>query len=240
MGYVASNEKWTVTVTKENNNVTTTLKNSSGTAVKDNKILNETPEEIINSSMVTSKTAKVKDWDQRTYDITINATSTSTSSIIETKTSVADIMLVLDVSGSMGEDITSYSYTFVANNTSEARDDKKLLNRNVTYYIEVDGSYKEMWYSSYYNKGWRVGPRGSSDDAAKDKYNNCKIYTRTSTTETRLDALKNAVNQFIDDTAKKSPNSKIGITVFSSTDDYNRPYGNHGTSVSLGEVGTCR
>lgn len=242
VGYVASNEKWTVTVTKENNNVTTTLKNSSGTAVKDNKILNETPEEIINSSMVTSKTAKVKDWDQRTYDITINATSTSTSSIIETKTPVADIMLVLDVSGSMGEDITSYSYTFVANNTSEARDDKKLLNRNVTYYIEVDGSYKEMWYYSYsyyYNKGWRVGPWGSSDDAAKDKYNNCKIYTRTSTTETRLDALKNAVNQFIDDTAKKSPNSKIGITVFSSTDDYNRPYGNHGTSVSLGEVGTA-
>lgn len=240
VGYVASNEKWTVTVTKENNNVTTTLKNSSGTAVKDNKILNETPEEIINSSMTTSKTAKVKDWDQRTYDITINATSTSTSSIIETKTPVADIMLVLDVSGSMGEDITSYSYTFVANNTSEARDDKKLLNRNVTYYIEVDGSYKEMWYySSYYNKGWRVGPWGSSDDAAKDKYNNCKIYTRTSTTETRLDALKNAVNQFIDDTAKKSPNSKIGITVFSSTDDYNRPYGNHGTSVSLGEVGTA-
>lgn len=234
VGYVVSNEKWTVTVTKENDNVTTTLKNSSGTAVKDNKILNETPEEIINSSMVTSKTAKVKDWNQRTYDITINATSTSTSSIIETKTPVADIMLVLDVSGSMGEDITSYSYTFVANNTSEARDDKKLLNRNVTYYIEVDGSYKEMWYSSYYNKGWRVGPWGSSDDAAKDKYNNCKIYTRTSTTETRLAALKNAVNQFIDDTAEKSPNSKIGITVFSSTG-----YGDHGTSVSLGEVGSA-
>ena len=35
VGYVASNEKWTVTVTKENNNVTTTLKNSSGTAVKE-------------------------------------------------------------------------------------------------------------------------------------------------------------------------------------------------------------
>lgn len=231
VGYVASNEKWTVTVTKENNNVITTLKNSSGTAVKDNKILNETPEEIINSSMTTSKTAKVKDWDQRTYDITINATSTSTSSIIETKTPVADIMLVLDVSGSMSEDITSY--TFVANNTSEARDDKNLLNRNVTYYIEVDGSYKEMWYYySYYNSGWRVGPRGSSDNAAKDKYNNCKIYTRTSSTETRLEALKNAVNQFIDDTAEKSPNSKIGITVFSSTN-----YGDHGKSVDLGEVG---
>lgn len=235
-GYVGSTETWTVKVEKnsENTAALVTLKDSSGKTVEDKKIVNQTRQEIINSSMVTSKTAKVKDWNQRTYDITINATSTSTSSIIETKTPVADIMLVLDVSGSMGEDITSYSYTFVANNTSEARDDKTLLNRNVTYYIEVDGSYKEMWYSSYYNKGWRVGPWGSSDDAAKDKYNNCKIYTRTSTTETRLAALKNAVNQFIDDTAEKSPNSKIGITVFSSTG-----YGDHGTSVSLGEVGSA-
>ena len=234
-GYVGSTETWTVEVKKKTNTeVSVTLKDSSGKTVEDKKIVNQTRQEIINSSMVTSKTAKVKDWNQRTYDITINATSTSTSSIIETKTPVADIMLVLDVSGSMGEDITSYSYTFVANNTSEARDDKTLLNRNVTYYIEVDGSYKEMWYSSYYNKGWRVGPWGSSDDAAKDKYNNCKIYTRTSTTETRLAALKNAVNQFIDDTAEKSPNSKIGITVFSSTG-----YGDHGTSVSLGEVGSA-
>lgn len=97
VGYVASNEKWTVTVTKENNNVTTTLKNSSGTAVKDNKILNETPEEIINSSMTTSKTAKVKDWDQRTYDITINATSTSTSSISLGEVGTADSAKVTEL-----------------------------------------------------------------------------------------------------------------------------------------------
>lgn len=233
VGYVASNEKWTVTVTKENGNVTTTLKNSSGTAVKDKKILNETPEEIINSSMVTSKTAKVKDWDQRTYDITINATSTSTSSIIETKTPVADIMLVLDVSGSMKDEI--YSYTPVADNTSEARSDTKILNRNKTYYINVDGSYKEMWYSNggiFTNAGWRVKAGYYSDDAADSKYNNCKIYTQSS--QTKLAALKNAVNQFIDDTAEKSPNSKIGITVFSSTN-----YGDHGSSVDLGEVGNA-
>lgn len=243
VGYVASNEKWTVTVTKENNNVTTTLKNSSGTAVKDNKILNETPEEIINSSMVTSKTAKVKDWDQRTYDITINATSTSTSSIIETKTPVADIMLVLDVSGSMGYNITSDSYTYVADNTPEARDNKRTLRRDKTYYINVNGSYKEMKYSKgdiFTNPGWRVKTGYySSDDAADSKYNNCKIYTKTSSTETRLNALKNAVNQFIDDTAKKSPNSKIGITVFSSTNNKNnnKPYGDHGKFVNLEKVG---
>lgn len=230
-GYVASNEVWTVDVTE--GNATATLKDSSNNTVT--SIVNETPEEIINSSMTTSKTAKVKDWDQRTYDITINATSTSTSPVIETKTPEADIMLVLDVSGSMGYEITPYSYTYVADNTSEARADTNILNREITYYINVNGSYKQMWYNDR-SAGWRVGSLRylSSDDAAKDKYNNCKIYRQI---RTRLDALKNAVNQFIDDTAKKSPNSKIGITAFSSAGygptnnwSYN---GSHGTGEEL-------
>ena len=239
VGYVASNEKWTVTVTKENNNVTTTLKNSSGTAVKDNKILNETPEEIINSSMTTSKTAKVKDWNQRTYDITINATSTSTSPVIETKTPVADIMLVLDVSGSMGDKITSYSYDIEGDNTSTVR--SELYTGSSSYYIYVDGSYKKMKYRRDRNNKeyrWFVYDDEKWYDATDSKYSNCKIYTRTSSTETKLVALKNAVNQFIDDTAKKSPNSKIGITVFSSINQYNnKPYGDHGKSVNLEKVG---
>ena len=229
-GYVASNEVWTVDVTEGNE--TATLKDSSGNPVT--SIVNETPEEIINSSMTTSKTAKVKDWDQRTYDITINATSTSTSPIIETKTPEADIMLVLDVSRSMGENINPYSYEYVADNTSDGR---KGLNPEKTYYIYVDGSYKKMQYSEGswgWNAGWYVESGWSSDDAATEKYNNCGIYYKI---ETRLDALKSAVNQFIDDTAKKSPNSKIGITAFSSAGYgptnkgiYN---GSHGTGKEL-------
>lgn len=241
-GYVGSTETWTVEVAKRGDSeVSVTLKDSSGKTVEDKKIVNQTRQEIIDSIMTTSKTAKVKDWDQRTYDITINATSTSTSPIIETKTPVADIMLVLDVSGSMGYDITSYSYEYVTGNTPEARADRGILNRETTYYINVDGSYKEMWYNKRgIFKGWRVATGGLlSDDAADSKYDNCKIYTRTSSKETRLDALKNAVNQFIDDTAKKSPNSKIGITVFSSTNNKNnnKPYGDHGKFVNLEKVG---
>lgn len=244
-GYVRSTETWTVEVKKNSDNTAAlvTLKDRSGKTVEDKKIVNQTRQEIIDSSMTTSKTAKVKDWDQRTYDITINATSTSTSSIIETKTPVADIMLVLDVSGSMGYNITSDSYTYVADNTPEARDNKRTLRRDKTYYINVNGSYKEMKYSKgdiFTNPGWRVKTEYySSDDAADSKYNNCKIYTKTSSTETRLNALKNAVNQFIDDTAKKSPNSKIGITVFSSTNNKNnnKPYGDHGKFVNLEKVG---
>ena len=227
-GYVASNEVWTVDVTEGNE--TATLKDSSKNTVT--SIVNETPDEIINSIMTTSKTAKVKDWDQRTYDITINATSTSTSPVVETKTPETDIMLVLDVSGSMGYKIDPYSYTYVADNTSEARADTNILNREITYYINVNGSYKQMWYDDW-SARWRVvKSRDSSDDAAEDKYNNCKIYRQIST---RLDALKSAVNQFIDDTAKKSPNSKIGITAFSSAgygpDTDNN--GSHGTGKEL-------
>lgn len=233
-GYVGSTETWTVEAKKnpDNTAVLVTLKDSSGKPVEGNKIVNQTRQEIIDSSMTTSKTAKVKNWDQRTYDITINATSTSTSPIIETKTPVADIMLVLDVSGSMADPL--YTYNYKGDNTSAVRD--KLSTKN-TYYIYVDGSYKRM---KYYDRpyGWLVfDDNGNWSYAADSKYSNCKIYTRSST-ETRLNALKNAVNQFIDDTAKKSPKSKIGITVFSSTNNKNnKPYGDHGKFVNLEEVG---
>lgn len=225
-GYVASNEVWTVDVTE--GNATATLKDSSNNTVT--SIVNETPDEIINSIMTTSKTAKVKDWDQRTYDITINATSTGTSPIIETKTSKADIMLVLDVPGSM--EYPLYKYNYERDNTSDGR---RYLVPGKIYYICVDGSYKKMEYKK---RVWKVQDNGEWYLATDSKYSNCKIYTRSST-ETRLAALKNAVNQFIDDTAEKSPNSKIGITVFSSTNNEdNEPYGDHGKSVNLGTVGS--
>lgn len=227
VGYVASNEKWTVTVTKENNNVTTTLKNSSGTAVKDNKILNETPEEIIKSSMESNKTATVKDWDKRTYDINITAASTSTSTITTTEKAVADIMLVLDVSGSMDEKIVSYSY--VAENTTDGRDG---LNTGTQYYVKKDESYvKLQYYDDYWRTGWYIGDDWKSLIKADDStYNGCKIYLKK--TEEKLTALQNAVKQFITDTANKSPDSKIGITAFSSAG-----YGSHGKTEDLQKAG---
>lgn len=209
VGYVASNEKWTVTVTKENGNVTTTLKNSSGTAVKDKKILNETPEEIIKSSMECSKTAKVDSWDDRTYDINIKAASTSTSSVTTTTKAIADIMLVLDVSGSMAEKI------YVADNTDAGR---RGLDTSKTYYVKTSwNNYSEMKYK---NGNWYIGG-----------YNASYYYREYSIYVTRLQALQDSVDQFITDTASKSPESKIGITAFSSSG-----YGYNGESIDLKEV----
>lgn len=209
-GYVLSNEKWKVEVTKNNDTVTTTLKDSSGNIVTDNKILNETPKEVIESSMEYDKTAKVVSWDDRTYDINITAASTSTSSVTTTTKAIADIMLVLDVSGSMSDPISSEDvYENVADNTDSGRNK---LNTRTTYYVEIDGSYQPMSYHYGYYGDWYIGNKKASNYDS----NNYKIYTKKTVTKTRLEALKESVDQFITDTASKSPNSKIGITAFSS------------------------
>lgn len=223
-GYSLSNETWIVKVSKTGDSAVAKLYNSDGkTAVKPTNgvynIENQTQQEIIKSSMEYSKTATVKNWDERTYNINIKAASTSTSVTTSTQKPVADIMLVLDVSGSMDYNIVTYNY--VAMNTDEGRGG---LKKNKTYYLETNGEYKELKY--YYGYGWYVDGRSKAERYSKD----CKIYTKSTTT--RLDALKNSVNQFIDDTKQKSPNSKIGITAFSSAG-----YGDHGSTMDLTEVG---
>lgn len=218
-GYVKSDAVWTVEVTKTSDTlVTTTLKDSSGNEVTDNEIVNETPEEIIKSSMEYSKTAKVDSWNDRTYDINIKAASTSTSSVTTTTKAVADIMLVLDVSGSMDKKINNYTY--IADNTPEGREK---LDKKTTYYVEKDGSYKEMKYSKRYSE-WYIGRYKASN-----YYTDYKIYTRE--TKTRLQALQDSVDQFITDTASKSPESKIGITAFSS--DYDQDHSSNGATQGL-------
>ena len=218
-GYVKSDAVWTVEVTKTSDTlVTTTLKDSSGNEVTDNEIVNETPEEIIKSSMEYSKTAKVDSWNDRTYDINIKAASTSTSSVTTTTKAVADIMLVLDVSGSMDKKINNYTY--IADNTPEGREK---LDKMTTYYVEKDGSYKEMKYSKRYSE-WYIGRYEASN-----YYTDYKIYTRE--TKTRLQALQDSVDQFITDTASKSPESKIGITAFSS--DYDQDHSSNGATQGL-------
>lgn len=234
-GYEASNESWIVKVTlSEDNKAVATLYKADGkTEIEKNTdslyhIMNYTQEEIIKASMDYSKTATVNDWDKRTYDINITAASTSTSTITTTEKAVADIMLVLDVSGSM--DKTTVSYSYVAENTTDGRAG---LNTGTLYYVKKDESYvKLQYYNNYYGRtGWYIGDdRWSQTKADDSTYNGCKIYLKK--TEKKLTALQNAVKQFITDTANKSPDSKIGITAFSSAG-----YGSHGKTEDLQKAG---
>lgn len=208
-GYVRSTETWTVEVTKNGDKgVLVTLKDSSGKIVEDKKIVNQTRQEIIDSSMEYSKTAKVKNGDQRTYDINISAASTSTSSTVIERDSVADIMMVFDMSGSMNDD-GSLEEKGRFDTVKDSLDTTKVYyyNYNYNYYntniypmIYIDGKWQ------YYNgSDWKMP---SNSDYYYHDYGN--VYTWNS----RITALKEAAIAFIKDTAAKSENSKIGITTF--------------------------
>nr|WP_303192505.1 SpaA isopeptide-forming pilin-related protein [uncultured Blautia sp.] len=227
-GYEASQESWIVEVTLSDDNkaVATLYKADGKTKIeKDTSdslyhIMNYTQEEIIEASMDYSKTATVNDWDKRTYDINITAASTSTSTITTTEKAVADIMLVLDVSGFMDEIIeTTEDYRYVADNTDDGRNK---LATSRTYYMKINDSYKAMSYGKL-SKRWYIDWKQASDYPT-----NYKIYTNQIS---RLDALKNSVDQFITDTASKSSDSKIGITAFSSNG-----YGDNGKNIDLQEA----
>ena len=235
-GYVLSNEKWKVEVTKNGDNVTTTLKDSEGNVVENNQISNQKREAIIDSSMDYDKTATVADWDKRTYNINITASSKSTSSSIIERESVADIMMVFDMSGSMNNDGSIRKFGYF-NSVEQSLDKTKVYYYNTnantasvtgnTYYsnpmIYVDGKWQ------YYNgSSWKTLSNNS----------NSMVYTWNS----RITALKEAAIAFIKDTASKSPNSKIGITTFDGYIEYigwNGYYATRGNEIqAITKVGS--
>lgn len=213
-GYVRSTETWTVKVEKTGEaGVSVTLEDSSGNSVENNQIVNQTQQEIIDSSMEYNKTATVKDWDQRTYDINITAASKTTSSSVVTTGGIADVVMALDVSGSMKRTQTAGNKN--ASYTEFGRYDKSRnsLEPNKIYYYGLYGNRWDGYYSYpminrdntwmyYYNNSWNN--IGDSDTT--------KIYEWPS----RITALKEVVNQFIRNTATSSSESNIGLAPFNT------------------------
>lgn len=148
-GYATSSTKWKVKVIAGIEDAV--VENMQGEEITDKKFVNEKYNEVIQSSMETSKTAKVKNWDDRTYDITITAASTSTSTTTSSYKPVVDIMLALDVSGSMDDELKSYTYKYIGDNSEATRNE--LSTSATNNYIEVNGSYKKLYY---WNGRWYV------------------------------------------------------------------------------------
>lgn len=224
-GYAASNTPWKVIVTVEGTTATAKLYESDGTkevAKTDGgtyKIINLSQEEQAKLLVDYDKTAKVTDWENRKYDIDITASSKLTTSTTQESGGVADVMLVLDASGSMGEELDEYLY--VGANDANTR---KNLNSKTTYYLKYQDKYYQIYSDYWGNKEvWINHDWKRLSDLNGDIY--CKA--------TRLDALKSAATQFITDTAKTSPTSNVGISVFSSS-----RYSNHKANKPLAEVGT--
>ncbi len=149
----------------------------------------------------------------------LDITSTTESNIIVTS-KPCDIILVLDDSGSM-DDILSTTENYVAITNSPDTDQ--------TYYVHVNGQYMRTTYRSSVNR-WRYrinnvnyyvawDPDGD-DDAAGSRNTSTPtakpFYSMTSTSVTKLQALKTAANAFVQTVYTQSPTSRIAVVSFES------------------------
>lgn len=161
-GYLVSDDTWKVRVTVDSNNNAVAklylVKDDQEQEVAQTngkyKIENKKVQEIIENSLQYDKTAKVKDWDERTYDINITAKSLSTSSSVVQKEAVADIMMVLNISGSMLYNGNSNNPTDNGGFRTVGKycDVKNSLDVNKVYYYSntlTDVSYKHTNGNSY-------------------------------------------------------------------------------------------
>lgn len=165
--------------------------------------------------LVMSKTIK-KTGDSQ-FLLTLEAFATG-STTTTTSTAPVDIVLVLDVSGSMDEDIVSYTYTAAYNPRSNG----------TYYYQDANGQYQRAYYCGgglTHDGGWftqehglfnhggtRLIPKTPASDADTS---HTQFYTRTEAgSVTKMDALKTAVKGFVNSVNEKSPESSIAIVKF--------------------------
>lgn len=177
--------------------------------------------------LVMSKT--IKEDENGQFLLTLEAYATGSTTTTTTKKTV-DIVLVLDVSGSMDENLMNYTYNSVYNPKTDGRTDY--------YYQDENGQYQQAYYcdgkyglwGSHHDAGWytqdhqswgrcqgesgrRLTPKTSASDTDTSR---TQFYTRTEQDSgtKKIATLKTAVSTFIDSVAEKSPDSSIAIVKF--------------------------
>lgn len=160
--------------------------------------------------------------------LTLEAYATG-STTTTTSTAPVDIVLVLDVSGSMDENLTEAGYRY-----NEVYD----LSTNGTYYYKdsSNGRYHRAYYcdgedrrgNSNHDAGWYTQNHQSLGGNCRGEFGT-RLIPKTSSADTtgtqfyvqeyvaavtKMETLKSAVNGFIDSVAAKSADSQIAIVKF--------------------------
>ena len=157
---------------------------------------------------------------------TVQLESYATGSVTPTQAPVPmDFVLVLDVSGSMKDEIASYTYQATDKTSWSVSDvyndyyqkDKLGIphRTDVTYYAKIDDEYYPVFYKQKrvsqgvfkgYYEYWLeannkpLGPRVTDSTWKKEVYNGA-LYIRKTDSKEKLEAMKTAVNHFIDSVA---------------------------------------
>lgn len=183
------------------------------------------------NGLVMSKT--IKEGENGQFLLTLEAYATG-STTTTTSTKPVDIVLVLDVSGSMDKNLMNYTYNSVYNPKTNGRTDYYYQDENGqyqrVYYCDGEVSYG-LWSETIHPAGWysenhqnnlgncrgesgrRLTPKTSASDTDTSR---TQFYTRTEQDSgtKKIAALKTAVSTFIDNVATKSPDSSIAIVKF--------------------------
>ena len=226
-GYVASTDAWKVVVTEENGTAVAKLYNSDGTTEVSlinghYQIINSTTEEFVTKNLGLNKTANVDDWNERTYDITLDAWSES--QVIKENEPV-DIVMVFDRSGSMNFRSSLNKY----NNGKETKvSSLNFSNDKVYYYVTDDkaATVYRVWRTGSSKKGykyysiddsyWNYETNNIISGKNKEELNeNTKhVFYTTNDSHSRLYYLKEAAKQFTTKLNEQSKNSRVSLVTF--------------------------
>lgn len=216
--YELPTENWIVKVivSADQKTATATLYKADGkTRVENNIITNKKHEEPVVPTYDKKKTVKVTDYDKREYEITLDAKSTTTTTSTPSKKDVVDVVMVLDISGSMATtDVSTSVNDYVYKGTYRRVSDWQ-WRLDGTYYVKISNRYyllTEYWDDDYEYYGYTYTYNGTEYEL--DEYDYVYQYEQTTKIITRLEALKNSAGQFLTSISEKSPNSNVGIISF--------------------------
>lgn len=205
--------------------------------------------------MVVNKTATLEDDGTYTINLSAYATGRTTTETIKTGNPL-DIVLVLDQSGSMADSITSYSYQPRENRSYSYN---SCGGKTTYYYLDTDGNYYPVkrdsewhvdWfdiYTTYYLYYTKNGQNYylSGTGVTTQRPTNVRdssatiwtgvLYQRSSTSTSKLNALKAAVTNFVNSVSANAKEynveHRIAMVGFASKGTDNSAWKNTGLFV---------
>lgn len=213
---------------KANCNMKFTLPNASVIKVVDDNVPDIPPEgpiDFTEKDVEYHKTAKLTDWENREYQIDLDASSLATSQSTVEKIQTVDAMMVFDLSGSMNEILSGENQL---KDIGEFSSVKNHLNINKVYYWNK--YEKSGWWPWTYDKSVGMGTAAVSGnvyakypvkyvDGQWKKYVNVSYQSISdsdviATWTSKISALKDAASGFVTGISDTSPDSLVGIATF--------------------------
>lgn len=213
---------------KANCNMKFTLPNASVIKVVDDNVPDIPPEDPIDfteKDVEYHKTAKLTDWENREYQIDLDASSLATSQSTVEKTQTVDAMMVFDLSGSMNEILSGENQLKDVGKFSSVKNN---LDINKVYYWNK--YEKSGWWPWTYDKSVGMGTAAVSGnvyakypvkyiDGQWKKYVNGSYQSISdsdviATWTSKISALKDAASGFVTGISDTSPDSLVGIATF--------------------------